>query len=191
MQCIRYGTHYLRLRARFGTTTQDPREAASLLGPSMWLQPCGQDSSHFRAIALTMPQKSLRQIQDMVVPLRPTVESVTMQDAETKTSWTDTDGQCSAPGPHHLSLALASLLHVYTTKIWDFTKQIRKPYQNNPEFFCFERLLDCSSSSTYTHISERSNPFGCTTGPPPPPRIYFFIGAVESWVRVGLLKSRN
>ncbi len=79
---------------------------------------------------------------------------------------------------------------VYTTKIRDFTKKIRKPYQNKiRNFFCFKRLLYCSSSSTYVHISEHSYPFRCTTRSPP--RIYIFIGAVESWVRVGLPKSRK
>ena len=65
-----------------------------------------------------------------------------------------------------------------------YTRKIRK-------FFCFERLLDCSSSSTYVHISERSYPFGCTTGSPPPPEYNFYRGRRIAGPGRPAKKSRN
>ncbi len=55
------------------------------------------------------------------------------------------------------------------------------------KIFCFENNLDYSSSSIYVHISERSYPFGCTTGSPPE----FFYRGEESWVQVGLHNLRS
>ncbi len=60
-------------------------------------------------------------------------------------------------------------IDVYTT-FCDFFLQILR------KLFCFENLLDCSSSSTYVHSSECFFPFGCTTGSPTPPKNHFYRG---------------
>ena len=79
---------------------------------------------------------------------------------------------------------------VYTTKIRDFTKKIRKPYQKKSGILFASRgfsiVLQVLRTFIYPNIHILSDVLQ-----DPPPRIYIFIGAVESWVRVGLPKSRN
>ncbi len=111
-----------------------------------------------------------------------------------------------AHGRRNRSRRIEGLIEVWTafvnSTVHTSIPQKSENLPKNPEtipkksgsLFCFEKFLDCSSSSMYVHISERSYPFGCTTGTPPthpPTPNIFFIGAVESWVQVGLPKSRN
>ncbi len=82
------------------------------------------------------------------------------------------------------------LLRLYHKNLEIYQKKKRKPYQKKSEFFRFEKHIECYSSSTYVRISKCSYPFGCTTWTPSLKRKKN-IGAVESWVRVGLPKSTN
>ena len=85
-------------------------------------------------------------------------------------------------------------IYVCTKKIRKFTKKIRKPTKKiRKSKFCsriFLVVLDCSQVLR-TFTTERSYCFGCNHPLSPPPEIFFFIGAEESWVREGLPKIQK
>ena len=88
----------------FGTTMLDPREGASPSGSKTWQTLHSQDSPHPRADALTHAPKTAGSRHGGLSettndPTRHKLWTQKTQDSKPKSSVTDTDGLCSAPGP--------------------------------------------------------------------------------------------
>ena len=88
----------------FGITMLAPREGASPSGSKTWQTRHAQDSPHSRADALThAPETAGSSHGDLSEttndPTRHKLWTQKTQDSKLKSSVTDTDGLCSAPGP--------------------------------------------------------------------------------------------
>ena len=88
----------------FGITMLAPREGASPSGSKTWQTRHAQDSPHSRADALThAPETAGSSHGDLSEttndPTRHKLWTQKTQDSKPKSSVTDTDGLCSAPGP--------------------------------------------------------------------------------------------